>query len=69
MQLTSSAFQQGGAIRQRLTCQGQNISPEFAWRDAPKETNSMRETIFAGRIGVMNQEHKATPRSGTGARL
>ncbi len=40
MQLTSSAFQQDGPIPRRFTCEGQNISPEFAWQDAPKETKS-----------------------------
>lgn len=40
MQLTSSAFQQDTLIPQRYTCEGQNISPEFAWKDAPKETKS-----------------------------
>lgn len=40
MQLTSAAFHQDGAIPQRFTCEGQNVSPEFSWKDAPIETKS-----------------------------
>jgi Raf kinase inhibitor-like YbhB/YbcL family protein len=40
MQLTSSAFQQDTLIPQRFTCEGENVSPEFAWKDAPNETKS-----------------------------
>jgi Raf kinase inhibitor-like YbhB/YbcL family protein len=40
MQLTSAAFEQGAAIPSRFTCEGDNISPEFSWRDAPAETKS-----------------------------
>ena len=38
MQLTSSAFQHEGKIPARFTCDGENQSPEFSWRDAPAET-------------------------------
>ena len=40
MKLTSSAFSHGSAIPKRFTCEGQNISPELSWTDAPKETKS-----------------------------
>jgi Raf kinase inhibitor-like YbhB/YbcL family protein len=40
MQLTSGAYQQGTEIPVRYTCEGDNISPEFSWRDAPGETQS-----------------------------
>jgi len=40
MQLTSSAFQPGESIPVRFTCEGQNISPEFSWREAPAETQT-----------------------------
>ena len=40
MQLLSSAFQQGQPIPLRFTCEGDDISPEFSWKDAPKETKS-----------------------------
>ena len=40
MQLTSSDFQTGGRIPIRFTCEGDDISPEFSWRDAPRETQS-----------------------------
>jgi Raf kinase inhibitor-like YbhB/YbcL family protein len=40
MQLTSSAFSAGGSVPARFTCEGENISPEFSWKEAPPETNS-----------------------------
>jgi Raf kinase inhibitor-like YbhB/YbcL family protein len=40
MKLTSPAFVEGGSIPQRFTCEGENISPELGWADAPKETKS-----------------------------
>ena len=40
MQLTSSAFSQGGAIPKRYTCEGQDTSPELSWSDAPTEAKS-----------------------------
>jgi Raf kinase inhibitor-like YbhB/YbcL family protein len=40
MQLTSTAFEHEGAIPRRFTCDGQNISPELSWRDAPQATES-----------------------------
>ena len=40
MQLRSTAFQAGGAIPTRFTCEGDDISPDLSWRDAPPETKS-----------------------------
>jgi len=40
MRLVSSAFQAGEAIPTRFTCEGENISPELSWTEAPKETKS-----------------------------
>src|SRR5947199_10020981 len=40
MQLTSSDFNAGGAIPIRFTCEGDNASPEFSWKEAPGETKS-----------------------------
>src|SRR5207247_8730450 len=40
MQLTSSDFNAGGAIPIRFTCEGDNASPEFSWKEAPLETKS-----------------------------
>jgi Raf kinase inhibitor-like YbhB/YbcL family protein len=40
MRLLSSAIQEGEPIPPRFTCEGANISPEFYWVDAPKETKS-----------------------------
>jgi len=40
MQLRSTAFQTGGAIPTRFTCEGDDISPDLSWRDAPPETKS-----------------------------
>lgn len=41
MQLTSSSFEQGGAIPAQFTCEGKDISPELDWKDAPRETKSL----------------------------
>ena len=40
MQLTSAAYQHGAQIPIRYTCEGDNISPQFSWKDAPGETKS-----------------------------
>ena len=40
MQLTSTAFQHEAAIPVQFTCDGDNISPELTWSDAPRETKS-----------------------------
>lgn len=40
MQLSSSAFQANTAIPMRYTCEGEDISPEFSWRNAPPETKT-----------------------------
>jgi len=45
MRLTSSDFQAGGLIPIQFTCEGDDISPEFSWRDAPAETESFVLTI------------------------
>ena len=38
--LTSPAFQPGGAMPARFTCDGPDVSPPLAWRDAPAGTRS-----------------------------
>jgi len=40
MQLTSTAFQHGGAIPAKHTGEGEDVSPGFYWRDAPAGTRS-----------------------------
>lgn len=40
MKITSSAFTHEGKIPQQFTCEGQDISPDLSWSDAPKETKS-----------------------------
>jgi Raf kinase inhibitor-like YbhB/YbcL family protein len=40
MRLTSSSFEQGGAIPALFTCEGKDVSPEFDWTDAPREIKS-----------------------------
>jgi hypothetical protein len=39
--LTSSAFRPNGAIPWRHTCDGENLSPPFAWSGAPEEAKSL----------------------------
>lgn len=41
MKLNSSAFQEGGKIPSRYTCQGANISPPLSISDVPKEAKSL----------------------------
>jgi Raf kinase inhibitor-like YbhB/YbcL family protein len=40
MQLTSAEFQAGAEIPSRYTSDGENVSPELSWKDAPHETKS-----------------------------
>lgn len=40
MQLTSSAFEQGAEIPSYYTSDGDDVSPELSWNDAPPETKS-----------------------------
>ena len=40
MQLTSSAFAADGAIPEKYTCDGGNVSPPLSWSGAPPETET-----------------------------
>jgi Raf kinase inhibitor-like YbhB/YbcL family protein len=40
MQLTSTAFQAGGALPSLFSCDERNISPELSWSGAPPKTRS-----------------------------
>jgi len=41
LELTSSAFQEGGAIPTQFTCDGANQSPPLEWDDPPAGTKSL----------------------------
>lgn len=41
MVITSTAFENGGFIPERYTCQGENISPPLSWAGIPPETKSL----------------------------
>ena len=41
LKLTSSAFEPGGIIPPRYTCDGENISPPLTWSNVPEETQSL----------------------------
>jgi Raf kinase inhibitor-like YbhB/YbcL family protein len=41
IQLISSAFNEGGNIPDRFTCDGANVSPHLAWSGAPNGTESL----------------------------
>jgi Raf kinase inhibitor-like YbhB/YbcL family protein len=41
LKVTSSAFQQGGAIPSKYTCEGQDISPPLAWSGVPNNARSI----------------------------
>src|SRR5947209_296728 len=43
--LTSSAFQNGGAIPTQFTCDGADQSPPLAWNQPPPETKSLALVI------------------------
>ena len=40
LRLTSMAFQHGGDIPNKYTCEGENVSPPLAWSGAPEGTRS-----------------------------
>ena len=41
LKLTSSAFDDGGAIPLRYTCDGDDVSPPLAWSELPEGTRSL----------------------------
>jgi len=41
LKVTSSAFQHGGPIPSKYTCEGQDLSPPLAWSGAPSTTKSI----------------------------
>jgi Raf kinase inhibitor-like YbhB/YbcL family protein len=41
MQLTSNAFQEGGAIPAKYTCDDKNVSPPLKWTGSPSGTKSL----------------------------
>jgi Raf kinase inhibitor-like YbhB/YbcL family protein len=41
LDLRSAAFEEGGAIPVRYTCDGENVSPPLSWSSVPDETRSL----------------------------
>jgi Raf kinase inhibitor-like YbhB/YbcL family protein len=41
IQLTSGAFEQGGMIPQKYTCDGEDVSPAVQWSGIPDDTQSI----------------------------
>jgi Raf kinase inhibitor-like YbhB/YbcL family protein len=41
IQITSSAFEEGGLIPQKYTCNGEDISPPLNWSGIPDKTESL----------------------------
>jgi Raf kinase inhibitor-like YbhB/YbcL family protein len=41
LELTSAAFDSGGRIPARYTCEGEDVSPPLAWRGVPREAQSL----------------------------
>jgi Raf kinase inhibitor-like YbhB/YbcL family protein len=41
MTISSPAFQEGGAIPDKYSCNGQNVSPELVWSGVPEGTKSL----------------------------
>ncbi len=46
MQVTSSAFAEGGSIPAKYTCDGGDVSPPLAWSGAPAETKAVALTVL-----------------------
>lgn len=40
LSISSSAFNEGDRIPDKYTCEGEDISPQLTWRDAPEGTKS-----------------------------
>jgi hypothetical protein len=40
MRLASTAYGAGQPIPRRFTCEGENLSPDYSWEGAPKETKA-----------------------------
>lgn len=41
IKLTSSAFEEGGMIPAKYTCDGEDISPPLSWENLPEGTKSI----------------------------
>lgn len=41
LQVTSSAFSEGGMIPKRNTCDGPDVSPDLSWTGVPEDTKSL----------------------------
>lgn len=41
MEVTSTAFSEGGTIQAKYTCDGENVSPPLSWNSAPEGTKSL----------------------------
>ncbi|MFP5504015.1 MAG: YbhB/YbcL family Raf kinase inhibitor-like protein, partial [Candidatus Sericytochromatia bacterium] len=41
MELTSAAFEPGGKVPSRYTCDGEDVSPPLAWRGVPAGAESL----------------------------
>jgi len=41
LSLSSTAFQEGGSIPDRYTCEGQDVSPQLSWGEPPAGTESL----------------------------
>ena len=41
MDLSSTAFAQGGDIPRKYTCEGDDIAPPLSWSDVPERTRSL----------------------------
>ncbi len=40
LKITSSAFEEGGMIPKKYTCDGENVSPPLSWSNSPSGTKS-----------------------------
>jgi Raf kinase inhibitor-like YbhB/YbcL family protein len=45
MKLVSAAYAHNGPIPKKFTCEGENVSPDFKWSEAPKNVKSFALVI------------------------
>jgi Raf kinase inhibitor-like YbhB/YbcL family protein len=55
--ISTSAFSNGSSIPQKFTCQGPDVSPQFAWTESPTATKSFAILVDDPDAPVGNWNH------------
>ena len=61
MNLTSPAFQNGGAIPAKYTCEGRDVSPPLAWSGVPPQAKSWVAYNLSPGASRIDEGAKALP--------